>query len=70
MYKVAQLFMEDNDEKALQLLYEITKDNLCNILINWKKEYNEYFQDSSTNEFYMYEDLISYLWDKYNIGGE
>ena len=67
MQEVCRLFMEEGDEKALPLLYEITKDELCNILLKWRKEYEVDFENVFTSAFQMYEDLITYLWNKYNI---
>ena len=67
MQEVCRLFMEEGDEKALSLLYEITKDELCNILLKWRKEYEVDFENVFTSAFQMYEEIITYLWDKYNI---
>ena len=67
MQEVCRLFMEEGDEKALPLLYEITKDELCNILLKWRKQYEEEFENVLDCPFQMYEEIITYLWDKYNI---
>ena len=40
--EVSRLFAEESDLKALELLYEITKDEIVSILINW---YNNYIND-------------------------
>lgn len=71
MQEVCRLFTYDSDEKALELLYEITKDKLCKIALDWILEYGEIITSSyETNEWYMYDDIINYLWKKYNIGGD
>lgn len=70
MQEVYKLFMEDGDEKALKLLYDITEDELCNILLRWHKDYVDKFKDIHTNEWEMYADVITYLWHKYDIDGK
>ena len=70
--EVSRLFAEESDLKALELLYEITKDELVAILINW---YNNYINEIvgyggncfETNEFYMYDDMIHYVYVKYGL---
>ena len=70
--EVSRLFAEESDLKALELLYEITKDELVEILINW---YNNYIDeivryDSNcfeTNEYYMYDDMIHHIYIKYGL---
>lgn len=65
--KVSDLFMEENDLKALEKLYKSTNDKLVKILINWRKEYETEIINGCTNESYMYEDLIEYIFKKYNL---
>ena len=64
MKKVFEIFMED-DRKGLKALYEETKDELCQIALNWLENIYE-IRYVNTNEYSMYDDIISYLWEKYN----
>lgn len=66
MEEVAKLFMEENDIKALKKLYELTQDKIIQILINWKEDYEE-IEYTDTNEFMMYDDIINYIFEKYNL---
>ena len=68
MEEVNRLFMEENDEKALTLLYELTKDEVVKVALNWCKEYELELDNVYSNELYMYNDIISALYKKYNIG--
>lgn len=68
MGEVNRLFMEENDEKALTLLYELTKDEVVKVALNWCKEYELELDNVYSNELYMYNDIISALYKKYNIG--
>lgn len=68
MEEVNRLFMEENDEKALTLLYELTKDEVVKVALNWCKEYKLELDNVYSNELYMYNDIISALYKKYNIG--
>lgn len=68
MEEVNRLFMEENDEKALTLLYELTKDEVVKVALSWCKEYELELDNSYSNELYMYNDIISALYKKYNIG--
>lgn len=68
MKEVNRLFMEENDEKALTLLYELTKDEVVKVALNWCKEYELELDNVYSNELYMYNDIISALYKKYNIG--
>lgn len=68
MKEVNRLFMEENDEKALTLLYELTKDEVVKVTLNWCKEYELELDNVYSNELYMYNDIISALYKKYNIG--
>ena len=67
MEKVVDLFMQENDLKALKLLYKITKDKLIKILISWYEDYEEISQAEESNEFYMYDDVMQYIWEKYEL---
>lgn len=64
---VVKLFMEENDRQALEKLYEVTNDKLVNILLGWNKEYNEFIGETNTYAGSMYEDIMSYVWDKYKL---
>ena len=66
MEEVAKLFMEENDIKALKKLYEVTQDKIIQILINWKENYEE-MEYTDTNEFMLYDDIINYIFEKYNL---
>lgn len=68
MEEVNRLFMEENDEKALTLLYELTKDEVVKVALNWCKEYELELDNTYSNELYMYNDIIGALYKKYNIG--
>lgn len=65
--KVVDLFMEENDTKALQELYKITNDKIVKILLDWKKEYEVELQEPDTYSSSMYSDVMSYVWDKYKL---
>lgn len=65
--EVIKLFMENDDKKALKKMYKFTKDALIKVLLKWKKEYEMELKYGQTNEFYMYDDVISYLWKKYKL---
>lgn len=64
---VVDLFMEENDKKALEKLYELTNDKLVKLLIDWNAEYEEFIEEPGTYAGDMYEDVMSYIWDKYNL---
>lgn len=68
MKEVNRLFMEENDKKALTLLYELTKDEIVKVVLDWCDEYEMELQNNYSNELYMYNDIISALYKKYNIG--
>lgn len=68
MEEVNRLFMEENDKKALTLLYELTKDEVVKVALNWCKEYELELDNVYSNELYMYNDIIGALYKKYNIG--
>ena len=65
--EVIKLFMESDDKKALKKMYKYTKDKLIKILLRWKVEYEMELEYGQTNEFYMYDDIVSYLWKKYKL---
>ncbi len=65
--EVIKLFMESDDKKALKKMYKYTKDKLIKILLRWKVEYEIELEYGQTNEFYMYDDIVSYLWKKYKL---
>lgn len=64
---VVKLFMEESDLRALKLLYKLTKDALVKILINWYKDYEIIEDAGETNEYYMYDDIIQYIFKKYKL---
>lgn len=66
MEEVSRLFMEENDIKALKKLYKLTQDKVVKILINWKENYEE-LEYTDTNEFMLYDDMINYIFEKYNL---
>lgn len=68
MEEVNRLFMEENDKKALTLLYELTKDEIVKVALDWCEEYKIELDNAYSNELYMYNDIISALYKKYNIG--
>ena len=65
--KVVKLFMDENDEKALKRLYKITNDPLVKMLLEWRAEHSERLAYSYSGEFSMYQDVISYIFDKYEL---
>ncbi len=64
---VVDLFMKENDKKALEKLYDLTNDKLVKLLIDWHTEYEEFIGEPGTYAGDMYEDVMSYVWDKYNL---
>jgi len=68
MKKVAKLFMEDSDRKALELLNTIVDDNIVNIALSWNINYEKELDELNTNEFEMYNDIIGYIFKKYELG--
>lgn len=64
---VIHLFMEVSDKKALEKIYEFTKDNLVKILLKWNKQYKQNLKEDNSKIKRMYEDLISYIFEKYNL---
>lgn len=64
---IVNLFMEENDEQALNKLFELTNDELVKILIDWHKEYEEFIGEPGTYAGDMYADIMSYVWDKYKL---
>ena len=65
--EVVNLFMQENDKKALKKLYKITNDSIVKILLDWKEEYEIELQNPNSYQSYMYEDIMSYVWDKYKL---
>lgn len=65
--KIIDLFMKDGDQDALELLYKETKDPLVKVLIDWNEQYETELQDYNTPQFYMYDDIISLIFDKYKL---
>lgn len=65
--EVSRLFQEESDLQALELLYKLTDDELVNILISWYNDYEDIRDYGETNEFYMYDDIIHYLYITYGL---
>lgn len=65
--EVNRLFMEENDMEALKKLYEITGDHIVHILINWREEYETLVDDYMNYVGSMYNDVMEYVWDKYQL---
>lgn len=65
--EIVDLFMKENDSKALEKLYELTNDRLVKILLEWRVEYGEFIDDYMTYPGSMYSDIIEYVWDKYKL---
>ena len=64
---IVDLFMEENDKQALNKLYELTNDKLVKLLIDWNVEYEGFIGETGTYAGDMYEDVMNYVWDKYNL---
>lgn len=68
MENVHKLFLKEKDEMALNELYNITQDEICNVLKSWKlKLSNEFKDDYNSILGNCYCDMITYLYDKYKI---
>ena len=65
--EVVNLFMQENDKKALKKLYKITNDLIVKILLDWREEYEIELQNPNSYQSYMYDDIMSYVWDKYKL---
>lgn len=65
--KIMEHFMNDTDLEGLQELYNQTKDELVQILINWKKDYQDELEDVYTVAYSMYDDILDYLFKKYDL---
>ena len=65
--EVVNLFMQENDKKALKKLYRITNDLIVKILLDWREEYEIELQNPNSYQSYMYDDIMSYVWDKYKL---
>ena len=68
MKEIARIFMEEQDKKALEMLYNLTRDDIVEIALNWCDEYKEQLDNVYSNEFSMYNEIIEYIWQKYEIG--
>ncbi len=64
---VVDLFQNDKDEKALNLLYRLTNDSIVKIALDWRKEYEESLESVYSDASYMYNDVISYIYEKYKL---
>lgn len=65
--KILDLFMNESDREALEELYKETKDPLVKILLDWNGQYEIEIQDYNTPQFYMYDDIMSYIFGKYKL---
>ncbi len=45
---IVNIFMNENDEKGLKELYDIIRDKLVKILIDWEKEYGDMIEEPNT----------------------
>ena len=68
MKEIARIFMDEQDKKALKKLYKKTNDDIVRIALNWCDEYKEQLDNVYSNELSMYNDIIEYIWQKYEIG--
>ena len=62
----SKLFMNESDIEGLELLYKMTNDELVKILLDWKTNILE-LENNYTNEFSMYEDILAYVFKKYDL---
>ena len=46
--EVVNLFMQENDKKALKKLYKITNDLIVKILLDWREEYEIELQNPNS----------------------
>lgn len=67
MLEVVRLFMDENDAEALNKLYDITGDKLVKILLDWREEYDTFVDDYMTYVGSMYNDVMEYVWEKYEL---
>lgn len=68
MEEVSRLFQDEGDKQALELLYEITKDEIAKIALGWLNKYEQEIDSSiPTTAWEMYDDLIAYLYSKYKL---
>lgn len=65
--RIVELFMNLNDKEALEELYKVTQDDIVKILLTWKKEYEVELQCCDSCQSSMYEDIMGYVWKKYNL---
>lgn len=65
--EVVNLFMNENDNAALEKLYEITHDKLVEILMNWKHDYQDSLYYAESDSSIMYNDIIEYVFEKYEL---
>lgn len=65
--KIMEHFMNNTDLQGLQELYNQTKDELVQILINWKEYYQDELEDVYTTGYSMYDDVLDYLFKKYDL---
>lgn len=68
MREIARIFMEEQDKKALEMLYNLTRDEIVEIALSWCDEYKEQLDNVYSNELSMYNEIIEYIWEKYEIG--
>ena len=64
MGKIVDLFMETGDIEGLTELYNITGDEIIKIALNWRKDKEEWNSDYAHS---MYNDMISYIFEKYKL---
>ena len=66
--EINDLFMNESDKKALELLYNNTGDTIVKIMLNWLNTYD--FSEIFTPQYEMFDDMISYIYEKYAIDRE
>ena len=68
MNVIHELFLKEKDEKALDELFEITQDEICKILKEWKLQLaREFKNDYNSILGKCYCDMVEYLYNKYKI---
>lgn len=67
LIKIVDMFMNEEDEKALKELYKVTEDKLVKILLDWRQEYEGFIDDYMTYVGSMYENIMDYVWERYKL---
>lgn len=64
MDNVVNVFMECGEKEGLEELYKITNNEIIRICIGWLEDRTEWNSDYANS---MYEDIMNFIWDKYNL---